>query len=196
MNRPAGEDAIRRWAAARHLPDAHLRRWLALADEDRAALLDVAEPLRLRTGQFMTAFELLEEIVVRERATIVANGANATIATIATILARREIRRILDGTGSAPGRARELLDALRTIRFPRLKRTAQRLAEEIAALGLPHGVSVVLPKELGSDEVKVEISAHGGVELERLIDAVGQARAGLIRIADLIGGGDSIDDEV
>lgn len=184
MNRPASEDAIRRWAAARHLPDAHLRRWLALADEDRATLLDVAETLRLRTGQFMTAFELLEEIAVRERA------------TIAAILARREIRRILDGTGSAPGRARELLDALRTIRFPRLRRTAERLAEEIAALGLPHGVSVVLPKELGSDEVKVEISAHGGVELERLIDAVGQARAGLIRIADLIGGGDSIDDEV
>jgi hypothetical protein len=55
---------------------------------------------------------------------------------------------------------------------------------------------MVLPKDLGSDEVKVEISAHGSAELERLIDAVGRARAGLIRIADLIGGGDSIDDEV
>lgn len=184
MSRLASEDAIRSWAAARHLPDAHLRRWLALTDEDRAALLEIAEALRLRTGQFMTAFELLEESAVRDRT------------TIAAILARREIRRILDGTGSAPGRARELLDALRAIRFPRLKRTAERLAKEVAALGLPYGVSVVLPKDLGSDEVKVEISAHDGAELERLIDTVGQARAGLIRIADLIGGGDSIDDEV
>jgi hypothetical protein len=64
------DDAIRRWAAERHLPDAHLRRWLALTDADRGALLELARKLRLRTGQFVTAFEMLEEIAVRERATI------------------------------------------------------------------------------------------------------------------------------
>jgi hypothetical protein len=187
-------DAIRRWAAARRLPDAHLRRWLAHADDDRAALLELADTLRLRTGQFVIAFELLEEIALRER------EANVSIeeieVTIAAILARREIRRILEGTGSAPGRARELIETLRAIRFPRLKRTSDRLAAEIAALGLPRGVKVVLPKELSSDEVRIEISAHGGGELQRLIDSVAQARAGLRRIADLIGGTDSIDDEI
>jgi hypothetical protein len=185
------DDAIRRWAAQRHLPDAHLRRWLALAQDDRAALLELAEALRLRTGQFVAAFELIEELALRERTTAV-----AVDATIATILARREIRRILDGTGSAPGRARELIDTLRALRFPRLKRTTERLAAEIAALGLPSGVKVVLPKELSSDEVRIEISAHGGAELERLVDSLAQARAGLGRIAELIGGADSIDDEV
>ncbi len=199
MSRPETDDAIRRWAAQRHLPDAHLRRWLALAHEDRAALLELAETLRLRTGQLVTAFELLEEIALRDRATNVSIGKNASIevtGAIAAILARGEIRRILDATGSAPGRARELIDTLRAIRFPRLKRTADRLAAEIAALGLPRRVKVVLPKELSSDEVRIEISAHGGAELERLIDSVAQARAGLGRIADLIGGADSIDDEV
>lgn len=184
MSRTATDDEIRRWAAARHLPDAHLARWLALAQEDRAALMEVAETLRLRTGQLVTAFELLEEIALRERVTIVA------------ILARREIRRILDGVGSAPGRARELLDKLRAKRFPRLQRMADRLALEIAALGLPGGIKVVLPKELSSDEVKIEICARGSADLQQLIDAVAQARAGLGRIADLTGGADSIDDEI
>jgi hypothetical protein len=191
VSRPETDGAIRRWAVERHLPDAHLRRWLALAHEDRAALLELAGTLRLRTGQLVTVFELLEEIAVREGAT------NVSIeVTIAAILARHEIRRILDATGSAPGRARALIDTLRAIRFPRLKRTADRLAAEIAALGLPRSVKVVLPKELASDEVRIEISAHGGAELERLIDSVAQARAGLGRVADLIGGADSIDDEV
>jgi len=185
------DDRIGRWATERHLPDAHLRRWLVLADDDRSALLELAETLRLRTGQFVAAFELIDEIALRERA------ADAPVeVTITTILARREIRRILDGTGSAPGRARELIETLRAIRFPRLKRAADRLAAEIAALGLPGGVKVILPKELSSDEVRIEILAHGGTDLARLIDAVAQARVGLGRIADLVGGADSIDDEI
>jgi hypothetical protein len=185
------DDTICRWAAERHLPDAHRRRWLALAHDDRAALLELAVTLRLRTGQFVAAFELIEEIALRER------EANASIeGAFAAIFARGEIRRILEGTGAAPGRARELIDTLRAIRFPRLKRTTDRLAAEIAALGLPRGVKVVLPKELSSNEVRIEISAQGGGELTRLIDSVAQARAGLERVADLIGGTDLIDDEV
>jgi hypothetical protein len=187
-------DAIRQWAAERRLPDAHLRRWLALADDDRAALLELAGTLRMRTGQFVIAFELLEEIALRERAI---NGSIEKVeVTIAAVVARREIRRILDGAGSAPGRARELIEALRAIRFPRLKRAADRLAAEIAALRLPSGVRVILPRELSSDEVTIEISAHSGAKLEYLIDSVAAVRAGLGRIADLIGGVDSLDDEV
>ena len=185
------DDAILRWAAERHLPDAHLRRWLALAPEDRGALLELANILRLRTGQFVAAFELIEELTLRERATDA-----ATETTIAAVLARRDIRRILDGTGSVPGRARELIDALRALRFPRLQRMIDRLASEIAALGLPRGVKVVLPKELSSHAVRIEISAQGGPEMVQLIDAVERARAGLGRIADLVGGTGLSDDEV
>jgi hypothetical protein len=191
------DDAIRQWASERRLPDAHLQRWLLLTQKDRTALLGLAETLRLRTGQFMTAFELLEEIALRERASNVSRALNVSSSvTISAILSRDEIRQHLDASGSAPGRARELIDTLRALRFPRLKRTADRLAAEIAALKLPGGVRVVLPKELSSDEVRIEISAHGGRDLERLVDAVAQARGGLGRIADLIGGADSIDDEV
>src|SRR5579863_8491406 len=181
------DDAIRRWADEQHLADAHLRRWLGLSDDDRAALLEIAETLRMRTGQFVTTFELLEEIALRERATTVAietavvedtnaegrigaatigehtiaegKVAKGTIAevkiagdaivegtigvgTIGGILARGEIRRIAEGSGSGPGRARELIETLRAIRFPRLKRMENRLNAEIAALELPRGVKV------------------------------------------------------
>src|ERR1700724_3840619 len=129
---------IRAWAETRRLPHTHLARWLALDQQDSAAVLALADHLRLRTGQFISALEMIEEIAVRDRA------------TVAAVLARSEIRRILDRTGSAPGRgpgrSRALLDQLRAIRFPRLKRTADRLAAEIAALGLPRGIAVVLPR--------------------------------------------------
>jgi hypothetical protein len=177
-------DAIRRWAAVHHLPDAQLTRWLALAHEDRVVLREMAESLHLRTGQLVAAFELLEEIALRERV------------TIAAIIASTEIHRIIDGAGSAPGRARDLLDTLRSRRFPRLHRMTARLGKEIAALGLPGGIRVVLPKDLSSDEVRIEICARGGADMLRLIDVVAKVRAGLGRIADLTGAADSIDDEV
>jgi len=52
-----------------------------------------------------------------------------------------------------------------------------------------------LPKDLSSDEVKIEISARGGADLQSLLDALTQARAGLGRIADLAGGG-RLEDEI
>jgi hypothetical protein len=184
MSALAIDDSIRHWAAERRLPEAHLARWLALASEDRTEVLKVAESLRLRTGQLVAAFELLEEITLREHVAI-----NA-------ILATDEIRRILDGAGSTPGRAREWLDALRAQRFPRLRRMADRLAAEIRGLGLPGGIKVVLPKELSSDEIRIEISARGDADLQNLIDAITRARTGLGRIADLTGGARSIEDEI
>ena len=146
--------------------------------------MGIAERLHLRTGQLAAALELFEEIALRERV------------TIAAIVASDEIRRILEGAGSAPGRARDLLDTLRAKRFPRLHRMTARLAQQIAALGLPGGITVVLPKDLSSDEVRIEICARGGAEMLRLIDTVSNVRADLARIADLSGAVDSIDDEV
>lgn len=180
MSAGSVESRIRAWAEVRRLPDAHLVRWLALSDEDRAALLETAERLRLRTGQFITAFVLLEEIALRDHE------------SIAGVLARGEIRGILEGAGSAPGRAHSLLEQLRAARFPRLKQTVDRLRAEIATLALPSGIRVVLPVDLSSDELRIEIRANGGAELERLIGAIERNAAGLKRIADMLGGTDEI----
>ena len=116
---------IRDWAAQRRLPAAIVERWLALEGADREVLLGLAEGLRLRTGQFVSAFELVEEIRVRD-------GGD-----IAGVLAQHELRSIIDGGGSTPERAHALLDGLRALRFPRLRAAATQLAEKIAELKLP-----------------------------------------------------------
>ena len=63
---------IRAWAETRRLPHTHLARWLALDQQDSAAVLALADHLRLRTGQFISALEMIEEIAVRDRATVAA----------------------------------------------------------------------------------------------------------------------------
>ncbi len=176
MSASSGEEAIRAWAAARRLPEPYLARWLALGPDDRTALLAAVEGLRMRAGQLIAALDLLEEISVREAQ------------PVAAILARIEVRRILNGAGSRPGRASALLAALRAIRFPRLARATERIAREIAALGLPRGIRITPPRELASDEVRVELIAHGGEELNELLGALARHARALARIADLAAG--------
>ena len=62
----------------------------------------------------------------------------------------------------------------------------------IAELKLPAGVRVVLPPDLGSDELRMELTAHDGAELKGLVEAVADKSAELCRIADLLGGADEI----
>jgi hypothetical protein len=184
MSAPADDDAVREWAAARRLPAPYLARWLALGPDDRAALLEAATGLRMRAGQLIAAFDLLEEISVRDAR------------PIAAILARDEVRRILNGTGSGPGRAAALLAALRALRFPRLARATERIAREIAALGLPRGIRIAPPRELASGEIRIELAAHGGEELSGLLDALSRHATELARIADLVAGVGWHDDEI
>ncbi len=168
------------WAADHHLPETYSDRWLALVPEDASAVLSVAEGLRLRTGQFVVALEMLSEIAARE-------GLD-----IAQILERPELKRIMGSKGSAPGKASALLDALRVIRFPRLQEMSDRLNAQIRALGLPSGVRVSLPSDLASDELRIEIAAHGGLELRNLLKLLAEKTDALCRIADALGGADEV----
>ena len=89
---------IRMLAEQRRLPATHLERWLAFDEVSRGRLLALARNVRFRTGQLVTALDLLEEIAVRERV------------KVAEVLGRDEIRRIADGSGSRPARASALGD--------------------------------------------------------------------------------------
>ena len=167
---------IRGLAAERRLPASHLARWLAMDPTSRAAILNLASTLRLRTGQLVTALEMLEEIAVRERV------------TIAAILESPEVRRTAISLGSAPSRASALLEALRTLRYPLLKKMQEQLRSEVSALKLPRGISIDLPKDLGSDEVTVSLRVRNAAELANLLDALDQKRSGLTRIIEMLGG--------
>jgi ribosomal protein S12 methylthiotransferase accessory factor YcaO len=167
---------IRELAAARRLPDSHLARWLKMDAASRAAFLEIARTLRLRTGQIVTALDTLDEIAVREST------------TIAAILERREIKRIADGSGSAPSRASAMLEALRALRFPRLKQMQEEIRAQVAELKLPRGITIDLPKDLGSDELTVSLRVRTGAELTRLLEALEQSRPGLMRVIEMLGG--------
>jgi hypothetical protein len=173
---------IRMLAEDRRLPAAHLERWLAFDEVSRGALLALARKVRFRTGQLVTALDLLEEVAVLERI------------TVAEVLGRDEIRRIADGPGSGPARASALIESLRKTRFPRLRAMQERLRAEVAALKLPRGISVDLPKELGSDELTVSLRVRSADELGRLVAALNQSSTGLARIVEMLGGNDGNDE--
>ncbi|MGA9723833.1 MAG: hypothetical protein WBQ86_15350 [Candidatus Binatus sp.] len=176
MNADEVDAQIRTIAGERRLPDSHRARWLAMDFASRAAFLDVARAIRLRTGQLVTALDTLEEIAVREQI------------SIAAVLDQAEIRRIASGPGSAPSRASALLEALRTLRYPLLRKVQEELRSEVSALKLPRGISVDLPKELGSDELTVSLRVRSAAELAHLLDALDRSRPGLTRIIEMLGG--------
>lgn len=176
MNADEVDAKIQTLAAERRLPESHHSRWLAMDQPSRAALFEIAHALRLRTGQLVTALDTLEEIAVREHL------------TVATILDDPEIRRITQRAGSTPSRASALLEQLRALRYPLLKKMQDDLRIEVSALKLPRGVSIDLPKDLGSDEVTVSLRVRSGAELARMLEALEQKRAGLTRIIEMLGG--------
>ncbi len=172
-----GIDAqIRELAAERRLPTSHLERWLAMDPPSRAALLEIAQTLRLRTGQLVTALDTLEEIAVREHL------------NIAAVLDHPEIRRIVREAGSTPSRASALVERLRALRYPELKKMQEQLRTEVSALKLPRAISLDLPKELGSDELTVSLRVRSAAELAHLLEVLDQKRAGLTRIIEMLGG--------
>jgi hypothetical protein len=178
VNDPDAE--IRDLATRRRLPPTYLARWLSLDQSSRSALLELARALKFRTGQLVAALDLLDEISVREQS------------SAAEILARPPLSRLVDGAGSAPERARAVLDELRAIRFPRLRETTERLEASIAALRLPRGIRVLLPRELASDELTIQLAASAPGELDHLLDALLEKRGDLARILAMIGGDDEV----
>jgi hypothetical protein len=173
-------EAVRAWAAEHHLPPAAVDRWLALGRTDALAIVAVAQELRLRTGQLLNILELLDEIGVRE-------GEGA-----AGILARDELHRTIHGSGSRPERASALVDKLRELRYPQLSRTRTELERAVAAMRLPRGLTVVLPKDLSSDELLVRLTAHSQSEFEKLLQALVDNREPIQALIAKLGGSDEI----
>lgn len=172
--------AVQEWAAEHHVPQPALDRWLDMGETDALAILGVARDLRLRTGQLLSALEMLAEVGVRERE------------SAASILARDELRPIIRGGGSRPERASALIDRLRELRYPRLARTRAKMEAAIAAMRLPQGLTVVLPKDLSSDEVMIRMTVRTAAELDKLSAALMEHREEIKALIEALGGSDEI----
>jgi hypothetical protein len=53
---------------------------------------------------------------------------------------------------------------------------------------LPPGIKVLLPRELASDEVRVQIVARGSAEVKELLACLNAKASELARVADLLAG--------
>ena len=167
---------VRAWAIEHHVPESLTSPWLELGEADALAILTVAQELRLRTGQLLSALEMLAEIGVRE-------GEGA-----ARILARRELRAVIEGGGSRPERASAFIDKLRELRYPRLGQTRARLEAAVAAMRLPHRLTLVLPKDLSSDELMIRMTVRSAAELEKLTAALAERREEIKALIEALGG--------
>src|SRR5260370_19852154 len=168
--------SIDEWAREHHLAESEIARWRKLEPGDREAVLDLAITLRLRTGQLVTTLELLEETALRQRQ------------SIAEILARDSIRRAIRSPGSRPQRAALFLARLRELRYPRLTSLRESLAAEISALRLPARVKLALPRNLDSDEFRIEITVRTNEQLNEALEALARVQPELARIIAKLGG--------
>ena len=181
MNEATGYRAvISAWATEHHIAQTAAERWIALGEPDAMAILAAARELRLRTGQLLSALEMLTDIGVRD-------GIGA-----AAILARPELRAALAGRGSRPEHASAFIDKLRELRYPRLSQTRTRLAAAVAAMCLPRGLAIVLPKDLSSDEVMIRLTVRTPAELDNLLAALCGRKEELKALFEALGGSDEI----
>ncbi|MBI4516252.1 MAG: hypothetical protein HY699_10615 [Deltaproteobacteria bacterium] len=154
--------AVLAYTAARRFSAPTCARWLRLEAGDQAALLQVAERLRLGENQFRDFFDWAEEIAVRDRCAIKDVWGRAPVAgALARKLGRNEMVAAVKA-------------ALRQLRFPQLAAAESRLAQLVRQLQLPHGVRVHLPEQLEGDEVRIELRGRSAEALRAGVAAVQQ----------------------
>jgi hypothetical protein len=160
------EEAINKYAAAMHFSTSMVARWRACAPRDQAALLVVAEALRLGENQFRDIFDQAEEISARRQC------------SIGEVLDAQPIR---DALARGLGRnesVRAFKQSLRRLRYPQLAAIEERLALTTKALQLPRGVEVRFPENLEGEEVSVHLKAKSATQLR---EQVGKLTAAMER---------------
>jgi hypothetical protein len=160
------EGAINAYATAKHFSTSTLDRWLACAPGDQAALLVVAEALRLGENQFRDIFDQAEEISVRRQC------------SIGEVLDAQPIR---DGLARGLGRneaLRAFKQSLRRLRYPQLAAIEERLTSTTKALQLPRGIEIRFPENLEGDEVSIHLKANSAAQLR---EQVGKLTAAIER---------------
>jgi hypothetical protein len=71
-----------------------------------------------------------------------------------------------------------------------LARTRAKLEAAVAAMRLPHGLTVVLPKDLSSDEVMIRLTVRTPAELENLLVVLADRKEDIKALLEALGGCD------
>lgn len=150
---PLLADQIVAYAREKHVSASTLARWQAWTEEDQVAFFALVQTLQLGENHLRDCIDWLEEIVLRDGA------------TIHDLLARPEIRRSLDANLGRNDKLKAVKDGLRKLRYPHLSRLEEDLRVAVKALDLGSRVRVSFPPALEGDEVTIEIKARNIREL-------------------------------
>lgn len=157
------ETSVRSYAASRRLRPGLEARWLAWAPADAAALLRLAEALRLGGNQIDDLMTWLEEISARD-------GTSPAV-----LLTAREISGVLSARVGRGDRLKRVKALLRKRRYPRLVALEEALEEEVRRLGLGSDVAIRFPPGLEGDVVTVEVRARQSEALREALQRLGAA---------------------
>ena len=145
--------AVRSFTAERRYSQAMVERWLRLPSADAAALLDLAQELRLGENQLRDLWEWAEEIAERDRM------------SLAQVLALEPIAAARRQQLSRNDRLNLVKATLRRLRFPQLAAVENQLAARVRELGLPGNVRLTWPEFLEGDSMQIEIVADSAAAL-------------------------------
>jgi hypothetical protein len=150
---PTRTDHIITYAQQKRLSPHTLARWRAWPDTDQAALWDFAHELQLGENHLRDFLDWCEETVLRDGG------------TVAELLTRPDLRRLLEAKLGRNDKLKAVKDALRKIRYPRLSRLEEDLRAAVKALDLGGRIQVSFPPALEGEEITVTIKARKVQEL-------------------------------
>ncbi len=147
------EAAVRAYAEAKRFGAATVERWLGHAETDRAALLALAERLRLGENQFRDLLDQLEDIAARQQS------------SPAAVLASAPVHAVLERGLGRNEAINALKVALRRLRYPQLSAVEASLAALAKQLRLPAGAGLEFPENLEGSQVTITLRAGSPAEL-------------------------------
>jgi hypothetical protein len=133
-----------------------------LAEEDQSAFLILVVELQPGENHIRDFLHWFDEIVLRDGG------------TVAELLTRAEIRRVLAAKLGRNDKLKAVKEILRKIRYPHLSRLEEELRIAVKALDLGNQIQVSFPPSLEGDEVTVQLKARNVKELRESLERLWQ----------------------
>lgn len=128
-----------------------------MSEADGATLLTLAETLKVGENHFKDILDWLEEIALRDGA------------TVAQILSRDEFGRIAgDPRLGRNDKLKRVKDELRRLRYPRLARIEEEIQRRVRDMKLKPQLQLTVPAGLEGGAVTIEVKAGSYDELKGL----------------------------
>ncbi len=157
------EQTVRAYARDKHFSGVTLARWLAHAEEDREALLGLAERLRLGENQLRDILDLSDDIAARRQG------------SVAAVLDSAAVRGVLGRRLPRNEAIKALKLSLRRLRYPQLMAVEDRLTSLSKRLGLPAGVRIEFAENLEGEHLSIILRSCSAAELLAQAEALSAA---------------------